>query len=176
MQNHLMFMTRFFMGVYRPHPAKALLTQDLSIPDVHRSRQICISSMSAGHTKELQTNTVSLSNMTASWALLGRVGRINYPHTYTLLGKLIACLELQGRIWPPTYFFPKIFPFFQGCFSNIAKVLEHDHPSIRLNSIRGQGFRSNLQKMFRNGPFAVCQSLQKAMGRPVNIYRLLQKG
>jgi hypothetical protein len=41
------------MGVYGPHPAKALLSQDIPIPDVLRSVQVCISPVATGHTLEL---------------------------------------------------------------------------------------------------------------------------
>jgi len=104
--------------------------------------------------------------MATSWTRLRRVSRIDNRGTDALLGKLIACLELQRTVRPSTNLFSQVLTLLERGFSDIAKVLEYDHPSIRLNSIRGQGFRSNMQKMFRNGPFAVCQSLKKAMGRP----------
>jgi hypothetical protein len=154
------------MGVYRPHPAKALLPQDISITNVLGSRQVCISPVAAGHTSKLQTNTVSPSNMPTSRTPLTRIGRVHSRGINALLGKLVARLELQRPIRPPTNLLSKVLAFLQGRLTNIAKVFEHDHPSIGLYGIRGQGFRSNMQKMFRNGPFAVCQSPQKAMGGP----------
>jgi hypothetical protein len=104
--------------------------------------------------------------MSTSRAFLRSIGRIHDLCPNAFLGKLIACLELHLPIWPPTNLLSKVLALLQRCFSGIAKVFEHDHPSIGLDSILGQGFRSNMQKMFRNGPFAVCQSLQKAMGGP----------
>jgi hypothetical protein len=165
MQNHLNI-TRFFKGVYRPHPTKALLPQDISIPNVLRSVQVGISPVAAGHTLEMQTNTVFFSNVTTSGTPLRCVGRVHDLCSYALLGKLIAGLELQRRIGPPTHFLSKILTLFQGGFSNIAKVFEHDHPSSDFFRVLGQGFRSNMHEMFRNGPFAVCQSLEEAMGGP----------
>jgi hypothetical protein len=94
------------------------------------------------------------------------VGRVYCLSLYAFLGKLIARLELQRRIRPPTNLLSKVLALFQRSFSDIAKVFEHDHPSIRLNGVLSQGLRGNMHKLFRNGPFAVCQSLKKAMGRP----------
>jgi len=166
MQYHFKFATRSFLGVYRPHPAKALLPQDIATSYVLGGRQVRISPVSTGHTSEMQTNTVPLSNVPTPWAFLARIGRIYGRGVYAFLGKLIACLELHGRIWPPAHLLPKILAFFKGRLSDIAKVFEHDHPGIGLNGILGQGFRGNMQKMFRNGPFAVCQALQQSLGRP----------
>jgi hypothetical protein len=166
MYNHLMFLIRSFMGVYGPHPAKALLPQDISIPYVLRCRQICIPSVSTSKTKELQTCAVSLSNMSAFRASLRCIGGVYGLCPNTFLGKLITCLKLQRTIGPSTDFFPKVLAFFQRCFTDIAKVFKHNHPSIGLFGILGQGFRSNMHEMFRNGPFAVCQAFQKTPGRP----------
>ena len=167
MRNHFKyFQSRFFLGVYGPHPAKALLPQDIPIPDVLRRVQVCIFRVATGHTSKPQTITILPSNMAASWASLRRISWIHDLRPNAFLGKLIARLELQRRIGPSTDFLPKVLFLLQGSLSDIAKVFEHDHSSIRLFSVLGQGFRSNMQEMFRNGPFAVRQSPQKAMARP----------
>lgn len=90
MQNHFKYMTRSFLGVYRPHPAKALLPQDITTSYVRGCRQVRISPVAAGHTSELQTNTVPLSNMTAPRIFLRRVSRINGRGTDAFLGKLMT--------------------------------------------------------------------------------------
>ena len=166
MQNHLKCMTRFFKAVYRAHPAKALLPQDISIPDVLGRRQVRISPVAAGHTSEMQTRTILPCNMPAFWTSLRGISRIHNLRPNTLLGKLVACLELQGRIGPATNSLSQVLTLFKRGLSDIAKVFEHDHPSTDLFRVLSQGLGGNMQKMFRNGPFAVCQSLQKTMGRP----------
>ena len=49
MCNHLKRITRPFKGAYGPHPAIALLSQDMSYPYVLRCRQVRISPVAAGH-------------------------------------------------------------------------------------------------------------------------------
>ena len=132
MRNHFKyFQSRFFLGVYGPHPAKALLPQDIPIPDVLRRVQVCIFRVATGHTFKLQTITIFPSNMTTFRTSLRSIGWIHDLRSNAFLGKLVACLELQRRIGPATDFLPKIFSLLQGSFSNIAKVFEHDHSSIR---------------------------------------------
>jgi hypothetical protein len=88
MRNHLKIITRFFKGVYMPHHAGALLLHDISIPDVLRSVQVRIFPVAAGHTMELQTNTVPLSNMSTSWTSLRCVGWIYCGIAYSALLQL----------------------------------------------------------------------------------------
>jgi len=144
----------------------ALPSCDIFLPDVLRSRQVCISPVATGHTSEVQTNTVLPSNMTTPRASLRRIGRIDDRGAYAFLGQLIAGLELHRPIGPPTNLLFQVLTLLKRGLSDIAKVLEHDHPSIELDGILGQGLRSNMQQMFRNGPFAVCQTLQQTSGRP----------
>jgi len=167
MCHHLNFTKpRTSKGVYTPHPAKALLPQNMSIPYVFRRRQVCIPPVATGHTLELQTNTVPLSNVPASWASLGRICRIDDCSFYALLSKLIARLELQRCIRPSADFLTKVLSFLQRSFSDIAEVFEHDYPSSNFLSITGQVLRGNMQEMFRNGPFAVCQTSFQTSGTP----------
>jgi len=170
-RNHLKRVTRFFKGVYRPHHEQALLVHDMLIPDVLRRRQVCIPTVAAGHTLELQTNTVTLSYMSTSRTGLRSIGGVYETCFDAFLGKLITCLELQRRIWPPANFFSKVLSLFQGCFPDIAKVFEYDHPSSDCIGVLSQGFRSNMHKMFRNGSLFVSKA-NKESPRRTSAYGL----
>jgi len=119
-----------------------------------------------GHTPELKTSTVLLSNMATSRASLRCIGRIHDLRSYTFLCQLVAGLELKIGIGPSTDFLSKVLALFQGCLSNVAKVFEHDYSSTYRDGVLSQGLRGNMEEMFRNGPFAVSQALEEALGRP----------
>jgi hypothetical protein len=109
--------------------------------------------------------------MTTFRTSLRGISRIYNLCPNAFLGKLIARLELQRRIRPSTDFLSKVFPLFQRCFSDIAKVFEYDYPSSDCIGILSQGLRGNMHEMFRNGSLFVCKA-DKESPRRTSAYGL----
>ena len=156
---------RVFGGIIAPHQPRVMLPADRPKANVLTRVTVCVLTVAALLTLEVQAFSVGRRDMTTPGAATAGVLWINQFSLDTLCQCLVGNLELQVGIGPALNFRPQVFPFIERRIAYVAQVFQNDLPAVVRHGIGNQGFGCNMQEMFRYGSLMARHPFEKASSR-----------